>query len=141
MPLVDSYHRSQLMMLSLEERITEDNFVRVIDAFVDSLNYINLGFIVKGKSHEGSPVEDARQINDANVLARKNEYKRPQAIVEHPSGTIKLQLGYTYTLMKGLQNVNTEFSLIHLCYNLKRVTKILGLKDLLRALITKFAFW
>jgi transposase len=92
----------------------------------------------KGKQIDRSEYEDARAINDDNIAARKNEYRRRQAIVEHPFGTIKRQFGYTYTLMKGLQNVNTEFSIIHLCYNLKRVIQIMGIKQLLEALLAAF---
>ena len=92
----------------------------------------------KGKQIDRSEYEDARTINDENIAVRKNEYRRRQAIVEHPFGTIKRQFGYTYTLMKGLQNVNTEFSIIHLCYNLKRVAQILGIKQLLEALFDAF---
>lgn len=93
---------------------------------------------LKGKQIDRSEYEDARQRNDAQVLSRRNEYKRRQAIVEHPFGTIKRQFGYTFTLMKGIRNVETEFSIIHLCYNIKRVTQIMGIKELLRALYDIF---
>ena len=92
----------------------------------------------KGKQIDRSEYEDARQVNDAQVMQRKNEYRRRQAIVEHPFGTIKRQFDYTYTLMKGLQNVETEFSIIHLCYNLKRVTQIMCVKELIKALYDIF---
>lgn len=62
MPLVNSPHRSQLMMLSLEEKISEDNFVRVIDAFVHSVNPNKLGFVIKGESHEGRPAFGAETL-------------------------------------------------------------------------------
>ncbi len=55
MPLVISPSRSQLMMISLEEKIEQDNLVRVIDAFVESVNPQKLGFIIKGDKHEGRP--------------------------------------------------------------------------------------
>lgn len=87
-----------------------------------------------GKQIDRSEYEDARQINDENIALRKEEYRRRQAIVEHPFGSIKRQFGYTYTLMKGLKKVEAEFSIIHLCYNLKRVAQILGKKELIRAL-------
>jgi len=96
----------------------------------------------KGKQIDRSEYEDARQRNDTQVMSRRNEYKRRQAIVEHPFGTIKRQLGYTFTLMKGIKNVETEFSIIHLCYNLKRATQIMGIKELLKALYALFyALW
>ena len=94
----------------------------------------------KGKQIDRSEYEDARQTNDQNIAQRKKEYRRRQAIVEHPFGTIKRQLGYTYTLMKGLQNVEAEFSIVHLCYNIKRVCQILGNKELIKALLDNFYF-
>jgi len=91
------------------------------------------------KAHRGRMLnrniyEDQMDKNDAEVASRKNEYKRRQAIVEHPFGTIKRQWGYNHTLLKGLEKVNGEFSIILLCYNLKRVISILGIKELKKAL-------
>ncbi|MCB0540009.1 MAG: transposase [Lewinellaceae bacterium] len=57
-----------------------------------------------------------------------------QAIVEHLFGTIKRSCGYTYTLLKGMEKANGGWSLIHLCYNLRRSLSILGVKGLLEAL-------
>ena len=80
--------------------------------------------------------------NDQQVAARKNEYKRRQAIVEHPFGTIKRQWGYTHTLMKGIEKVKGEFSIILLCYNLKRAIRILGLDAFKKALLSQFnGYW
>ena len=78
--------------------------------------------------------EDQMDDNDHEVAARKSEYRRRQAIVEHLFGTIKRQWGYTHTNLKGLEKVNGEFGLILLCYNLKRVLSILGVKGLKEAL-------
>ncbi len=47
--------RNQLQMLSLESLITPDNGVRVVDAFVDSLDLKSLGFIIKGQIRNGAP--------------------------------------------------------------------------------------
>jgi transposase len=48
-------------------------------------------------------------------------YKKRQMIVEHPFGTIKRALGYTYFLTIGNENVKNESYLHCLTYNLKRV--------------------
>jgi len=88
----------------------------------------------RGRMLNRNIYEDQMDKNDAEVSARKNEYKRRQAIVEHPFGTIKRQWGYNHTLLKGLEKVNGEFSIILLCYNLKRVISILGLEGLKTAL-------
>ena len=80
--------------------------------------------------------EEHFERNDAEVKSRWNEYRRRQAIVEHPFGTIKRQWGFDYTMLKGLRKVKGEFSIIVLCYNLKRVMSILGINGLKKALLS-----
>lgn len=48
-------------------------------------------------------------------------YKKRQQIVEHPFGTIKRALGYTYFLTRGNASVRVESFMHFLIYNLKRV--------------------
>jgi len=88
----------------------------------------------RGRMLNRNIYEDQMDANDAQVSARKNEYRRRQAIVEHPFGTIKRQWSYTHTNLKGLEKVNGEFGLILLCYNFKRVMSILGKKGFEKAL-------
>jgi hypothetical protein len=54
--------------------------------------------------------------------------------VEHPFGTIKQWMGWTHFLTKTLARVRTEMSLHVLAYNLKRVMRILGIDELIRAM-------
>jgi len=54
--------------------------------------------------------------------------------VEHPFGTIKSWMGWTHFLTKTLARVRTEMSLHVLAYNLKRVMRILGIGELMRAM-------
>ncbi len=79
---------------------------------------------------------DAIDINDNNIKQNPQYYKRRQAIVEHPFGTIKRHWGYTHTLLKGLQKVNGEMNLIMLCYNFMRTKNILGFDKMLEAIKT-----
>ncbi len=81
-----------------------------------------------------SEYQDAVDINDNNIKQNPQYYKRRQAIVEHPFGTIKRHFGYTHTLLKGLQKVNGEMNLIMLCYNFMRTKNILGFDKMLKAL-------
>lgn len=67
-----------------------------------------------------------------NTRKQSNIYKQRAAIVEHPFGTMKRHLGYTYFLTRGLESVGTETNLICLAYNLKRMIKINGVKELIR---------
>lgn len=76
-----------------------------------------------------SYVESLRcQENRALINKRKE-------IVEHPFGTIKRTLGYTYFHMRGIEKVRGEFSLICFVYNLKRVANIIGIKEMINALV------
>lgn len=54
--------------------------------------------------------------------------------VEHPFGTLKAWMGATHFLTRTLERVSTEMSLHVLAYNLKRVMKIIGMKQLMMAL-------
>ncbi|MDQ8737917.1 IS1182 family transposase [Paenibacillus sp. LHD-38] len=69
-----------------------------------------------------------------NTRSQSQIYKQRAAIVEHPFGTIKRHLGYTYFLTRGLVSVGIETNLICLAYNFKRMIKIKGVKELVRLL-------
>ena len=81
-----------------------------------------------------SEYQDAVDINDNNIKHNPQYYKRRQAIVEHPFGTIKRHFGFTHTLLKGLQKVNGEMTLIMFCYNFMRTKNILGFEKMLQAI-------
>lgn len=81
-----------------------------------------------------SEYQDAVDINDHNIKRNPHYYKRRQALCEHPFGSIKRHWGYTHTLVKGLQKVNAEMSLIMLCYNFMRTKNILGFDDMIKAI-------
>lgn len=81
-----------------------------------------------------SEYQDAVDLNDNNIKQNPQYYKRRQAIVAPPFGTIKRHLGYTHTLLKGLQKVNGELNMIMRCYNFMRTRNILGFDDMLQAL-------
>ncbi|HNB54316.1 MAG TPA: IS1182 family transposase [Anaerolineales bacterium] len=85
-----------------------------------------------GRHIERSLDEAASQANRLRVLNGRHKYKRRQAIVEHPFGTIKRSWGFYYTLLKGKEKVNGEYSLVFLAYNMRRAVSILGMTDLLK---------
>lgn len=92
----------------------------------------------QGRTIDRSIYEHAIDRNNEEIAKRRNEYKRRQAIVEHPFGTIKRQWGMYYTLLRTQPKVQTEYSIVLLCYNLRRVMSIIGLKDLKMALKRAF---
>jgi transposase len=91
-----------------------------------------------GRQLERSEFQQATVDNKTRMqtVAGKNIYKKRQAIVEHPFGTIKRQWDCSYTLLKGLEKVNGEFAIIFTCYNLRRAVSILSVETLLQRLKT-----
>jgi transposase len=81
-----------------------------------------------------------REANEHLMEAMAERMKRePQkfrlrkTLAEHPFGTIKRSLGYTHFLLKGLEKVRAEWSLITLVYNLKRVLNLVSFEKLMAA--------
>jgi transposase len=69
----------------------------------------------------------------ARVKAHPEKMALRKQLVEHPFGTIKRWFGYTYFLVKGLENVRGEWTLMTLCYNLKRVLNLVSFPELMQA--------
>ena len=72
---------------------------------------------------------------EKRVCANPTMMKLRKQIVEHPFGTIKFWNDQRHFLMKGLEKVKAEFSLITLAYNIKRAINVLGVKALVAALV------
>ncbi len=68
------------------------------------------------------------------LAARPDILDRRRETVEHPFGSIKQWMNQGAFLMRGLANVNAEFSLTALAYNLRRAINILGIPAILRAI-------
>jgi len=92
----------------------------------------------QGRVIERYEFAEYKEANEERVKNNKDYYRRRQAIVEHPFGTIKRQWGYTYTLLKGKEKVQAEFDLICLAYNMRRSVSILGVKELIKRLKAAF---
>lgn len=60
--------------------------------------------------------------------------RKRKTIVEHPFGTMKKVWGYSTFLLRGIEKVSTEVSLMTLSYNIRRVITIVGVIGLLKAL-------
>jgi hypothetical protein len=91
-----------------------------------------------GRFIERSIYQESLEENAKRVESNPDYYRLRQQITEHQFGTLKRQWGFTYTLMKGKQNVLSEVNLIMICYNLRRLMSIFSpdelkkrLKDLL----------
>ena len=80
--------------------------------------------------------------NLTNTHEKEHLYKRRQAIVEHPYGTIKRQWGFSYILTKkGMSRASADVGFIFIAYNLRRIGNILTkdrLMEYLRILLSLF---
>jgi len=89
-----------------------------------------------------SEYADYYEANRVNVKEKEQLYKRRQAIVEHPYGTIKRQWGFNYILTKkGIARAGSDVGLMFIAYNLRRIGNILTmnvLKEYLRMLASLF---
>jgi transposase len=89
-----------------------------------------------------SEFADYYEANRRNILEKEQLYKRRQAIVEHPYGTLKRQWGFSYILTKkGINRASSDVGLMLIAFNLKRIGNILTrdqLKEYFRILLSLF---
>ena len=82
------------------------------------------------------------EANRRNTIEKEHIYKRRQAIVEHPYGTIKRQWGFSYIITKkGMSRASCDVGFMFIAYNLRRIANILTrdrLKEYLRILLSMF---
>jgi len=89
------------------------------------------------------PFRTVSRLENEAVLDRMQERlaKRPGILdlrretVEHPFGSVKQWMGQGAFLTRGLEKVRAEFSLTALAYNLRRVLNIVGLAELMAAVM------
>lgn len=85
-----------------------------------------------GKLIERNTYSPVFERNRQNIAASPGLYKRRQAIVEHPFGTLKRQWGYSYVLTKkGMERASADVGLMLVAYNLRRIVNIVGLEAVL----------
>lgn len=70
------------------------------------------------------------------IIIKADKYRQldRKCIVEHPFGTIKRAMGFTYFLLRGVEKTQGEASLMGLAYNMKRAINILGAPQMIAAL-------
>jgi transposase len=87
------------------------------------------GRMIKVSAHKEeieSYKESMKTDENKKILSKRKE------LIEHPFGTIKRSLGFTYFMQRSIEKVKAEFSFICFIYNLKRVLNILSVKDLIK---------
>lgn len=83
-----------------------------------------------GRFIERSIYQEAIEENEKRVDSNPQYYRLRQQVTEHQFGTLKRQWGFTFTLMKGKENVLSEVNLMMICYNLRRLMSIFPITEL-----------
>jgi transposase len=95
---------------------------------------------IKGRLIVRSEYASYVEQNRLNIQADPATYKKRQAIVEHPYGTIKRQWGYYYIITKkGMKRASADVGFMFIAYNLRRLMNIID-KNLLRKYLQELAF-
>jgi transposase len=80
-----------------------------------------------GKAIQRSEYQELIDNNKERVSQNKEYYKRRQAIVEHPYGTIKRQWGFSYIITKKyIHRASADVGFMMVAYNLRRLINIIG---------------
>ena len=89
----------------------------------------------KIKMYAGYAIQDD-YIEEVDAFTKANAklYAERKSLCEHPFGTVKRALGFTYFLTRGTENVRTESLLHFLAYNMKRLINIIGTEKMRLAL-------
>ena len=74
MPYITGTDRNQLMFCSLDSFVDPESVARLIDAFVDSLDMLELG--IKEASVEGRPAYDPKSNNISSLKKIFHEFNR-----------------------------------------------------------------
>ena len=84
-----------------------------------------------GKIVQRSEFQQYIAMNKERVENNKDYYRRRQAIVEHPYGTIKRQWGFSHIMTKKyIKRAKADVGLIFTAYNLRRLMNIIGFEKL-----------
>jgi len=95
-----------------------------------------------GKGIQRSEYQELIEINKKRVKENATYYKRRQAIVEHPYGTLKRQWGFNYVITKKtIKRATADVGFMLVAYNMRRLINILGKKELVKYLREILSFF
>lgn len=131
---IDEADRSQgtLLPAQLEEYVSEENPVRVIDAFVGELDLTRLGFEGMEPQATGRPGYHPATMLKIYLYGYLNRIQSTRRLEREAQRNLELM--WTHFLSRTLPKVAAEMSLHVLAYNLKRVMRIMGNGPLIEAL-------
>ncbi len=95
-----------------------------------------------GKGIQRSEFQELIERNKNRVKENATYYKRRQAIVEHPYGTLKRQWGFSYIITKkGIKRATADVGFMMIAYNMRRLINIIGKKVLVKYLRVILSFF
>lgn len=86
------------------------------------------------KNRKGKKIVGRKQRVVFKFTSDLNKTKERKCLSEHPFGTIKRYMLGDHFLLRGLDKVKAECALLALGYNLKRVSNLISIPDLIRAI-------
>lgn len=89
---------------------------------------------VNGRAIDRSQYAQAVENNNQRVYNNPDYYRKRQQITEHQFGTMKRQMGFTHTLVRGKDKVLGEVAMVFTVYNLIRCVSVLNMQNLINAL-------
>ncbi len=87
---------------------------------------------VKGRTIQRWEHEDVLEAVRQDTLDNNDIYKQRRCIVEHPFGTVKRTLGYSFFLRRQIDNVDAEASSMFIAYNFKRLLSMFSTHELIK---------
>ena len=85
----------------------------------------------KNTSPKGKYHYEKKKIVKFFLKPDRGKTSERMCLSEHPFGTIKRAMGFTYFLLKGMRKVTGEFALMCLGYNIKRAKNLLGFEKMM----------
>jgi transposase len=83
------------------------------------------------KKYEYETVKVAR----FDLKPNRKKMSKRMCLSEHPFGTIKRAMGFTYFLLRGMEKVDGEFALSCLAYNIERAKNLLGFDKMMELMV------
>lgn len=89
----------------------------------------------KNKAAKGTCHYEKKKIVKFFLKPNREKTTERLCLSEHPFGTIKRAMGFTYFLLKGIEKVTGEFALMCLGYNIKRAKNLLGFEKMMDLMV------
>ena len=89
----------------------------------------------KNRSPKGKYHFEKKKVVKFFLKPDREKTAERMCLSEHPFGTIKRTMGFTYFLLRGMRKVTGEFALMCLGYNIKRAKNLLGFDKMMEMMV------